>query len=541
MLNAHPDILLGHELDALGFVRWGAGRDQLFRAIRSSADAFSQSGGRWEGYDYRIATPWADGYRSLRIMGDKEAAMSAVRLARDGSLLTRLKEAVGVPVKVIHVVRNPFDNVATMYLRGRYPILRRPLSACIDDFAAMARATEELKRRLSPEELLEVRHEDVVERSAECLERLCAFLDVDSEPDYVRSATTIVRPSASRSRDRLIWRASDVRRVEEIVATSSAHQSYAETRPSRVDANANGSAWCTRHGPNFLVIGAQRCGTTLIHRLLEAHPEVYVPRHRKEVHFFDDHYDRGEGWYRGFFPYDRDGLTAIGEVSPSYLADPRVPDRIRAFDPHLRLIVLLRDPIERLWSAYHHLQRVNGVARSFTEFIRDDADALERGRYAEQLSRYVDRFPRDQLLVVVLEELLRDPDTQLLRVQRFLELRESWDFDSADLVQRVNENFVVRYPTLYRGARHAGQVLTDRLDRGRIASHIKRSRAMSLFRSGEIVATMALHDRSYLTEYYASDIARLRNELGVDEAITWGFEASKTNGKPHAAMLAAAR
>jgi Sulfotransferase domain/Sulfotransferase family len=530
MLNAHPDVLLGLEVDSLGFARWGANRGQLFHAIRSSADTFAQAGGQWEGYDYRIETPWVNGWRTLRVIGDKEAAMSAVRLARDGSLVSRLKEAVGVPVKVIHVVRNPFDNIATMYLRGRYPILRLPLSKCIDDFAAMASTIEELKVRLAPDDLLEVRHEDVVDRPVECLQRLCGFLDVESEPEYILAATRIVSPSANRSRDRLVWQTPDVHAVEEIIAKSSAHRSYSGTRPSRVVANANRSAQSPRHGPDFLVIGAQRCGTTLIHRLLERHSEVYVPKHRKEIHFFDDHYELGEDWYRGFFPVDRAGLTALGEVSPSYLADPRVPQRIYEFYPGMRLIVLLRHPIDRLWSAYHHLRRTDGESRSFTDFIRQDVEALERGKYGKQLARYAARFPKRQLLIVLLEELLRDSATQLLRIQDFLELREPWDIDRADLVQKVNENFVTRYPKLYRNARHAGHFLTYRLDQGRIASHVKRSRAMSLFKGGEISETMTPRDRAYLTQYYAPDVARLREELGIETAaITWELGAWETS------------
>lgn len=124
----------------------------------------------------------------------------------------------------------------------------------------------------------------------------------------------------------------------------------------------------------------------------------------------------------------------------------------------MRLIVVLRNPVERLWSAFHHRRRVTGETRSFSGFIRDDLEALERGNYAEQLSRYRDGFPREQLLVVVLEELVRNPDAELPRIQRFLVLREPWNIDQAELAPKVNENFVVRSPKLYRHARGAGQL-----------------------------------------------------------------------------------
>jgi hypothetical protein len=530
MLNAHPAVLLGHELDVLGFVRLHASKAQIFHAIRESADAFSQSGLRWEGYDYRIGPPTADGDRELHVIGDKEAAMAAVHLGRGDSLLERLQDTVGLPVKVVHIVRDPFDNIATMYLRGRYPILHLPLARCIGDFAAMTRTIEGLKRRLDPEALLEVRHEDVVEHPLETLAGVCTFLGIEPTPEYLLTATSIVRGPATSSRNRLVWRLPDVQRVEEIIASSSAHSSYAGSRPSRVETSANRAAWCRRHRPDFLVIGAQRCGTTLMHRLLEEHPEVYVPKHRKEVHFFDEHYERGERWYREFFPFDREGFAAIGEVSPAYLADPKVPERIHEFDPHMRLVVMLRHPVERLWSAYHHLHRINGFTRSFEDFIREDLDAVERGKYAEQLSRYVARFPREQILVVVLEDLILDPDAELGRIQQFLELREPWKVDRAALI-RVNENFVVRYPTLYRSARRTGQLLTDRLDQGRIASKVKRSRAMSLFKSGESFEALTPELRATLHAYYAPDMLRLREEFGVETA-TWGVQAPTSESEP---------
>ena len=79
--------------------------------------------------------------------------------------------------------------------------------------------------------------------------------------------------------------------------------------------------------PNFLVIGAQRAGTTLLHRLLATHPEVYVPFQRKELHYFDRYFERGDAWYAGYFPAEpaTRRYLAVGEVTPDYLAHPQAP------------------------------------------------------------------------------------------------------------------------------------------------------------------------------------------------------------------------
>ena len=91
--------------------------------------------------------------------------------------------------------------------------------------------------------------------------------------------------------------------------------------------------------PNFLVIGAQRGGTTLLHRILDAHPEVYVPQRRKEIHFFDWYHERGADWYAGFFPGEGTArYRAIGEVTPDYLFEPQTPHRIRALLPDCRFV-----------------------------------------------------------------------------------------------------------------------------------------------------------------------------------------------------------
>ena len=106
--------------------------------------------------------------------------------------------------------------------------------------------------------------------------------------------------------------------------------------------------------PNFLVIGAQRSGTTWLDTALRAHPQVYLPERRKEIHYFDEHYSRGAEWYREFFSAAaaRPGLKAIGEVTPRYLFDPLVPQRIAGDFPSMRLIAILRNPADRAYSQF---------------------------------------------------------------------------------------------------------------------------------------------------------------------------------------------
>jgi len=193
--------------------------------------------------------------------------------------------------------------------------------------------------------------------------------------------------------------------------------------------------------PDFLIIGAQKAGTTALYAYLRRHPNVTGPPW-KEVSFFDRHYRRGEAWYRGNFPIKRHAL--VGEASPSYLFHPLVPERVATLVPHARLIVLLRDPVDRALSHYHHevalgreelpfedaLAREEERTRGEVErMLQDPAYFSEtwwnytyvaRGRYAEQLERWLAFFPREQLLVLASDELSDEPEETYARVLEFL-------------------------------------------------------------------------------------------------------------------------
>ncbi len=197
--------------------------------------------------------------------------------------------------------------------------------------------------------------------------------------------------------------------------------------------------------PDFLIIGAQKAGTTALYAYLRRHPEVTGPTW-KEVSYFDRHFQRGPAWYRGNFPL-RSRRQIVGEASPSYVFHPQAPERVAALVPDVRLIVLVRDPVERALSHYHHevalgreelpfeeaLEREDERLAGELERMRDDPayfshawwnhTYLARGRYAEQLDRWLAQFPREQLLVLSNDELAVQPEETYGRVLEFLGAR----------------------------------------------------------------------------------------------------------------------
>jgi hypothetical protein len=206
--------------------------------------------------------------------------------------------------------------------------------------------------------------------------------------------------------------------------------------------------------PTYLVIGAQRCGTTSLYEYVCAHPSGCRARGH-EVHYFTLNSTRGLGWYRGHFPTlvefnrttRREGAVAVGEASPYYLFHPLVPERVRSALPDVRLIVLLRDPVARAYSHYQREVAVGAESLSFEEaldaepgrlageeerlkrdagynsFAHRNFSYVARGLYAEQLRRWFALFPRDQVLMLRSENLAGNPVPVMREVFAFLGLR----------------------------------------------------------------------------------------------------------------------
>ena len=205
--------------------------------------------------------------------------------------------------------------------------------------------------------------------------------------------------------------------------------------------------------PDFLVIGAQRAGTTTLYHYLVQHPQVLGAVADKEVHHFDVHYTDGPRAYRGAFPrratVERAARRAgarivVGEATPYYLFHPAVPARVQAVLPEVRLVAVLRDPVARAWSHYGHevdlgyedlpfeeaLDREDERLAGQEERLASDPSALSfahqhfsyaaRGRYVEQLERWWQAFPRERLLLLRSEDLHGAPEAALRAIEDHL-------------------------------------------------------------------------------------------------------------------------
>ena len=191
-----------------------------------------------------------------------------------------------------------------------------------------------------------------------------------------------------------------------------------------------------------MIIGAQKSGTTSAYSYINDHPSVRRAA-RKEVHYFDLHYRRSVAWYQSFFPMGNGRRRWVtGEASPSYMMDPQVPQRVHDLIPDVRIVVLLRDPIERAYSHFNHM-RETGVEPigNFVEALEAEQERMQevdsfgeasimrlrfayarRGFYGEQLQRWFDLFPRNSIRVFLTTELANSSQTFASAAYSFLQL-----------------------------------------------------------------------------------------------------------------------
>lgn len=205
--------------------------------------------------------------------------------------------------------------------------------------------------------------------------------------------------------------------------------------------------WRSRPLPDFIIIGAQKSGTSSLYAYLGQHPQL-LPSFKKEVHFFDgglsykkDNYKEGQAWYRAHFPIKDVGAPYKAfEASPIYIFNPLAPRRIFDLIPEVKIIALLRNPTERAISHYFHIRRAGREPLSINEALRAEEKRLasviegkdyksaifrwhsykSRGLYKEQIERFLEYFSWQQILILCSEEFFSEPDTTLRRVFEFV-------------------------------------------------------------------------------------------------------------------------
>jgi hypothetical protein len=275
--------------------------------------------------------------------------------------------------------------------------------------------------------------------------------------------------------------------------------------------------------PDFLYVGTSKAGSTWLFNALSVHPDVWLASN-KGLYYFDAHFDRGPDWYRQHFE-GADGL-AVGEFSHSYLSSPEVPERIAAYSPAMRLLVCLREPVDRAFSDYLDLVKNNGFTGSFSEAVERHPRLLDRGRYATHLSRYLEHFPATQIHVGLFDELRTGAQQYADEVYGFLGL-DRIVLSAGDLRERMPAGRPrnAAMASLAKRASKGAASLGLRRWRSRIKrSTTVRSALYKPYRDDKPTLDPAVG--AELRRDFADEVARLDELLGRSVSDRWGYSSS---------------
>ena len=214
LLDAHRDVICSDEVDALRYVEAGFGRDQIYHLLLRGSERESRIGRvtarRLEPYSYAVPGQWQGTSPMPLVVGDSTSGSTTRRLGRDGDLLERTAALMpGVEVKLIQVIRNPFDPISAMMVRGK-----RTFQNSIDHYFTACDILAGLRSRCGPDRLLPVRYESFVGDPSVRLAEACRFLGIVPDPDYLRACASIIRSTPDRSRGMVEWTPAWIELVE---------------------------------------------------------------------------------------------------------------------------------------------------------------------------------------------------------------------------------------------------------------------------------------------------------------------------------------
>jgi hypothetical protein len=268
-----------------------------------------------------------------------------------------------------------------------------------------------------------------------------------------------------------------------------------------------GSDWY----PDFFVIGAAKAATTWIQVQLQAHPAIFMPD--PEPHFFSREYDRGLDHYAGFFEGRPQERPVIGEKSADYLSHPDAPARIAAMVPHARLVLQLRDPVERAYSDYKMFYRrgtVGGRPQDYLQSLDNPFPRfLEDGLYGRHVERWLRHFPREQILAFRFEDVAEAPEAVMRRTCDHLGV--AFHHDAGLARRRENDSEARLLPLPLRKA-----LAPLKHSVGPIRGNPAFEAARSLFARKPSYPPLTEQLRGHLRRFYRNDIERAEQLLQID-------------------------
>ncbi len=200
LLNAHRNVWIAQELNALRYIRRGYGRTQLYWLLQMKDREFNENGRAWTGYDYTVPGQWQGKCEQLLVIGDKKAGLSSEQLGEQPELLIRLRQIVRVPIRMFHIVRDPMNVITTIHRKRSHTTLEQ----AADMYFGRCRTNWRLMQEY-PDEVLTTHLEDLIAQPKRHLRQMCEFLAVDAPQDYLEACRTVLFAKPKQTKTQVPW------------------------------------------------------------------------------------------------------------------------------------------------------------------------------------------------------------------------------------------------------------------------------------------------------------------------------------------------
>jgi hypothetical protein len=273
---------------------------------------------------------------------------------------------------------------------------------------------------------------------------------------------------------------------------------------------------------NFIGLGAQKAGTSWVYTCLYEHPQICAPV--KEIHFFSrPRFENGNVWYEEHFKKCAEGKLK-GEFSTSYLYSRETPLRIRELYPEVKLIAILRNPVDRALSQYKNSIKAGHITEAvpFETYVSQEKSVLGQGMYAQQLERYYDLFPKEQILVLIYEDIKKDPEAFMKKIHQFLGIDDT--FKASMLHAQVNIGRTPKSVLVGRVMHHTSEYLR-KIGLDKFVHAIRKTGLPDLIHSYNTKHTDPVKevDTQALSKHFIDDVKKLSILLDRDLESEWNI------------------
>lgn len=217
LLDAHPNAVIAHELNILKYFRLGFSEQQVYRLLVRKSQLSAAQGRISTIYSYQVPNQWQGEFRNIKVIGDKKGGDLSEKIKTNPDFFELIKNKISLPIKIVHVTRNPYDNIATISKKHRsiikrlakvnpdFPAYKNPLEGAINYYFYLCEAVEQLKQITATEEWLEIRHQSLIADPKATLEKLCFFFDLHADQNYLEDCASIILNSPHQTRYTVTW------------------------------------------------------------------------------------------------------------------------------------------------------------------------------------------------------------------------------------------------------------------------------------------------------------------------------------------------